>query len=101
MKDVSQREAFAFSARVLGALFYYSPDSEHVAPLVNALTAGDWVTDWPLPQAALQPIADTFTVSADEPVTDAWQTLFFGPYALTDPPLGCELPDRQSVLYGD
>ena len=51
MKDVSQREAFAFSARVLGALFYYSPDSEHVAPLVNALTAGDWVTDWPLPRA--------------------------------------------------
>ena len=41
MIDVSQREAFAFSARVLGALFYYSPDSEHVAPLVNALGLED------------------------------------------------------------
>ena len=101
MIDVSQREAFAFSARVLGALFCYSPGSEHVAPLVNALTAGDWVTDWPLPQAALQPIADTFTVSADEPVTDAWQRLFIGPYALPAPPWGSVWLDRESVLFGD
>ncbi|MBG0520698.1 Tat proofreading chaperone DmsD [Enterobacter cloacae] len=101
MKDVSQREAFAFSARVLGALFYYSPDSEPVAPLVNALTAGEWVADWPLPQAALQPIADTFTVPADEPVTDAWQRLFIGPYALPAPPWGSVWLDRESVLFGD
>jgi TorA maturation chaperone TorD len=49
MKDVSHRESFAFSARVLGALFYFAPDSEQAAPLVQALTAGEWVQDWPLP----------------------------------------------------
>lgn len=48
MNDVSHRESFAFSARVLGALFYFAPDSEQTAPLVSALTAGDWVQDWPL-----------------------------------------------------
>jgi TorA maturation chaperone TorD len=36
MKDVSHRESFAFSARVLGALFYFAPDSEQAAPLVQA-----------------------------------------------------------------
>ena len=101
MIDVSQREAFAFSARVLGALFYYSPVAEHVAPLVTARTPGAGVTDWPLPQAALQPIADTFTVYADEPVTDAWQRLFIGPYALPAPPWGSVWLDRESVLFGD
>lgn len=48
MKEVSQRDSFAFSARVLGALFYFAPDSEQTAPLVQALTAGDWIQDWPL-----------------------------------------------------
>ena len=45
MKEVSQRDSFAFSARVLGALFYFAPDSEQTAPLVQALTAGDWIQD--------------------------------------------------------
>jgi TorA maturation chaperone TorD len=53
MKDVSHRESFAFSARVLGVLF--APDSEQAAPLVQAATAGEWVQDWPLPQETLQP----------------------------------------------
>ena len=64
MNDVSHRESFAFSARVLGALFYFAPDSEQTAPLVSALTAGDWVQDWPLAEESLLPVADMFkTVS--------------------------------------
>ena len=61
MNDVSHRESFAFSARVLGALFYFAPDSEQTAPLVSALTAGDWMQDWPLAQESLQPVANHFT----------------------------------------
>ncbi|EHK3218928.1 Tat proofreading chaperone DmsD, partial [Enterobacter hormaechei] len=56
MNDVSHRESFAFSARVLGALFYFAPDSEQIAPLVSALTAGDWVQDWPLAEENLLPV---------------------------------------------
>lgn len=73
MKDVSHRESFAFSARVLGALFYFAPDSEQAAPLVKALTAGEWVQDWPLPSETLQPVADTFASSSDEPLVNAQQ----------------------------
>ena len=101
MKDVSHRESFAFSARVLGALFYFAPDSEQAAPLVQALTAGEWVQDWPLPSETLRPVADTFAASADEPLTDAWQRLFVGPYALPAPPWGSVWLDRESVLFGD
>ena len=101
MKDVSHSESFAFSARVLGALFYFAPDSEQAAPLVKALTAGEWVQDWPLPAETLQPVADTFASSSDEPLADAWQRLFIGPYALPAPPWGSVWLDRESVLFGD
>lgn len=85
MNDVSHRESFAFSARVLGALFYFAPDSEQTAPLVSALTAGDWVQDWPLAQESLQPVHSMFKNPSDEALKDAWQRLFIGPYALPAP----------------
>lgn len=101
MTDVSHRASFAFSARVLGALFYYAPDSEQAAPLVTALTAGGWTQDWPLAQHTLQPVAGTFSMPSDEAVKDAWQRLFIGPYALPAPPWGSVWLDRESVLFGD
>ena len=101
MTDVSHRASFAFSARVLGALFYYAPDSEQAAPLVTALTAGGWTQDWPLAQDTLQPVAGIFSTLSDEAVKDAWQRLFIGPYALPAPPWGSVWLDRESVLFGD
>ena len=86
MNDVSHRESFAFSARVLGALFYFAPDSEQTAPLVSALTAGDWVQDWPLAEENLLPVASMFKTPSDEALKDARQRLFIGPYAC--PPRG-------------
>lgn len=101
MKEVSQRDSFAFSARVLGALFYFAPDSEQTAPLVQALTAGDWIQDWPLAPETLQPVADAFKTPSDEALKDARQRLFIGPYALPSPPWGSVWLDRESVLFGD
>lgn len=94
-------EGFAFTARVLGALFYFAPDSEQAAPLVTALTEGDWQQDWPLPPGQLAPIADALRQQADEPLPAAWQRLFIGPWALPAPPWGSVWLDRESVLFGD
>lgn len=94
-------EGFAFTARVMGALFYFAPDSEQAAPLVTALTQGDWQQDWPLPPGQLAPIADTLRQQADEALPDAWQRLFIGPWALPAPPWGSVWLDRESVLFGD
>jgi len=94
-------EGFAFTARVLGALFYFAPDSEQAAPLVTALTEGDWQQDWPLPPGQLAPIADALRQQAEEPLPAAWQRLFIGPWALPAPPWGSVWLDRESVLFGD
>ena len=94
-------EGFAFTARVLGALFYFAPDSEQAAPLVTALTEGDWQQDWPLPPEQLAPVADALRQQAEEPLPAAWQRLFIGPWALPAPPWGSVWLDRESVLFGD
>jgi len=94
-------EGFAFTARVLGALFYFAPDSEQAAPLVTALTEGDWQQDWPLPSGQLAPVAETLRQPSDEALPDAWQRLFIGPWALPAPPWGSVWLDRESVLFGD
>lgn len=101
MNDVHPLDSFAFSARVLGALFYYAPDSEQVSSLVAALTHSDWVQDWPLAPETLQPVAQIFKTTADEPLPAAWQRLFVGPHALPAPPWGSVWLDRESVLFGD
>ncbi|MBM3072388.1 Tat proofreading chaperone DmsD [Enterobacter sp. RHBSTW-00994] len=101
MNEVSQREAFAFSARVLGALFYFAPDSAQAAPLVSALTHTDWVQDWPLPKEVITPLAETLNTPADETLPEAWQRLFVGPWALPAPPWGSVWLDRESVLFGE
>lgn len=94
-------EGFAFTARVLGALFYFAPDSEQAAPLVTALTEGDWQQDWPLPSGLLAPVAEILRQPSDEALPDAWQRLFIGPWALPAPPWGSVWLDRESVLFGD
>ena len=94
-------EGFAFTARVLGALFYFAPDSEQAAPLVAALTGGDWQQDWPLTSGQLAPVAEILRQPSDEALPDAWQRLFIGPWALPAPPWGSVWLDRESVLFGD
>ncbi len=94
-------EGFAFTARVPGALFYFAPDSEQAAPLVAALTEGDWQQDWPLPSGQLAPVAEILCQPSDEALPDAWQRLFIGPWALPAPPWGSVWLDRESVLFGD
>lgn len=101
MNELSQRESFAFSARVLGALFGFAPDSEQAAPLVSALTTSDWYQDWPYAHESLATLAQTFKTPADEPLSEAWQRLFIGPYALPAPPWGSVWLDRESVLFGE
>ncbi|HFQ8228449.1 TPA: Tat proofreading chaperone DmsD [Citrobacter freundii] len=101
MTDFTQRDDFAMTARVLGALFYYAPDSAEAAPLVSALTADDWQTQWPLTAEILAPLATDFKRVSDESLPEAFQRLFVGPYALPSPPWGSVWLDRENVLFGE
>ncbi|EDQ2302941.1 Tat proofreading chaperone DmsD [Salmonella enterica] len=101
MTTFLQRDDFAVTARVLGALFYYSPESHETAPLVQALLTDDWQAQWPLDAEALAPVAAMFKTHSEESLPQAWQRLFIGPYALPSPPWGSVWLDRERVLFGD
>ncbi|EIX4510923.1 Tat proofreading chaperone DmsD [Escherichia coli] len=101
MTHFSQQDNFSVAARVLGALFYYAPESAEAAPLVAVLTRDDWETQWPLPEASLAPLVTAFQTQCEETHAQAWQRLFVGPWALPSPPWGSVWLDRESVLFGD
>ncbi|STP19910.1 anaerobic dimethyl sulfoxide reductase maturation protein (twin-arginine leader-binding protein) [Escherichia coli] len=86
---------------MLGALFYYAPESAEAAPLVAVLTNDSWETQWPLPEASLAPLVTAFQTQSEETHAQAWQRLFVGPWALPSPPWGSVWLDRESVLFGD
>ena len=88
MTHFSQQDNFSVAARVLGALFYYAPESAEAAPLVAVLTSDGWETQWPLPEASLAPLVTAFQTQSEETHPQAWQRLFVGPWALPSPPWG-------------
>lgn len=101
--DVATKLAMIeLTGRVLGALFYYDPDSEAAAPLIAMLRQPGWETQWPVANDGLSIIAHELTQEADdETLQQARQRLFIGPYALPAPPWGSVWLDRESVLFGD
>ena len=101
MTHFSQQDNFSVAARVLGALFYYAPESAEATPLVAVLTNDGWETQWPLPEASLAPLVTAFQTQCEETHAQAWQRLFVGPWALPSPPWGSVWLDRESVLFGD
>lgn len=101
MTHFSQRDNFSTAARVLGALFYYAPDSAEASALVSALRTDGWQAQWPLEKTTLSPLVAQFQAEADESLPQAWQRLFVGPYALPSPPWGSVWLDRENVLFGD
>ena len=66
MTHFSQQDNFSVAARVLGALFYYAPESAEAAPLVAVLTSDGWETQWPLPEASLAPLVTAFQTQCEE-----------------------------------
>jgi TorA maturation chaperone TorD len=101
MSGTLYRDDFAFSARILGALFSFPPDDEQIKPVVDAFISGEWQAQWPLEQDALAPLACGFMNPSDEPIEAAWQRLFIGPWALPAPPWGSVWLDKESVIFGD
>ncbi|MBV8041353.1 Tat proofreading chaperone DmsD [Pluralibacter sp.] len=101
MTTRQQGDAFAFTARILGALFYFAPDSEQAAPLVSAFTDGSWTEQWPVALPEADALAARFRAPCDETLPEAFQRLFVGPWALPAPPWGSVWLDRENVLFGD
>lgn len=102
--DVQRLTDIAMSGRVLGALFYYAPDSDAAAPLIAMMRHPGWREQWPWQDPQFTGIAAAITdgiTYPDEPLPVAFQRLFIGPDALPSPPWGSVWLDKENVLFGD
>ncbi|WP_145496853.1 Tat proofreading chaperone DmsD [Yersinia bercovieri] len=96
-------QRIALTGQVLGALFYYAPDSPACSDMVAQLSRSAWGAEWPYGlEAQLMPIAALLAQhQPEETREEAWQRLFIGPYALPAPPWGSVYRDKENVLFGD
>lgn len=102
MSESALYQNISLSARLLGALFYYPPSGEQCTTLVSALSSLDWRNEWPYgTDEELNSIAALIRTASAEPLDDAYQRLFIGPYALPAPPWGSVYLDKENVLFGD
>lgn len=86
------------SGRLLGALFYYPPDSENALAIVNFFQQPNWQKEW-FALADGQHIAQLLRQT--EEINEQYQALFIGPRNLPAPPWGSVYLDRESVIFGD
>lgn len=105
LSPTAQRLAtIALTGRVLGALYYQEPKSRDVASLYATLEDPTWAEQWPVQHEELAAIAQRMTDGfnyAEESLSEAWQRLFIGPYALPASPWGSVYLDKENVLFGD
>lgn len=96
-------EHVAVTGRVLGSLFYFAPDSENNAELIAIMREPTWHEEWPFPLSSLCEINGLFddSVKKNEPLDEAWQRLFIGPYTLPAPPWGSVWLDKENIVFGD
>lgn len=97
----------AACSRVLGALFYRSPDEPDVRPIVDLVASGNLTEAWPLgdPQAVQSAAtgmqACLTEAGARELLVAEHQRLFFGPDHLEAPPWGSVYLEEEGTLFGE
>lgn len=97
-------ESISLTGKILGAVLFYPPDSREVQPLIALLESSEWAPLWPCAtEDAKVQVTEYFSQidQAQESLTDAYQRLFVGPYALPAPPWGSVYLDKESVVFGD
>lgn len=103
MQEAQFLEYVAVTGRVLGSLFYYPPENDNNAEIIAVLQEPTWHEEWPFALPSLANINPLLQSSAqkDEPLSEVWQRLFIGPYALPAPPWGSVWLDKERIVFGD
>lgn len=104
METTRRLQHIAFTGRLLGALFYYSPDDERTAPVIAAFHSPGWSEEWPFATPDIDALANRLADAFREektPLQETWQRLFIGPDRLPAPPWGSVWLDPDNVLFGD
>lgn len=88
--------------RILGSLFYTTPNAEQNQPLIALFQSGEWQIECTfLSESKRSEIQKNLQDATLEQLNETYQALFIGPNALPAPPWGSVYLDKESVLFGD
>lgn len=93
--------ACATVAKVLGAFFYYSPNTQIVQPLINPLLHIDKLIDWQNPSLISQQCQTLMTEISNTDLDYQFSLLFEGQGDMPAPPWGSVYLDQEKLLMGE
>ncbi|QYN48049.1 molecular chaperone [Gilliamella sp. ESL0405] len=88
-------------AKVLGAFFYYPPNSQTVEPLLEALLHIDQLADWQNPELISQQCQILATQISHVDLDYQFSLLFEGQGKMPAPPWGSVYLDQEKLLMGE
>lgn len=89
-------------SRILGSLFFYSPQVPQNQPLIALFQNDEWQTECDfLPGNKRVEVQQNLQKISDEQLEMDYQMLFEGPNNLPAPPWGSVYLDKESVVFGE
>ena len=90
------------TGRLLGAAFYYAPDDERIARVLQFFQQPNWQQEWMsfVDEKTLKKSTALITEGLHQNLDEQYQALFIGPNALPAPPWGSVYLDPESVIFG-
>lgn len=96
--DKALLEWISLSGRLLGTLFYHSPNEQQAKTVLSLFDEADWEKQWPIQYSSIKDLIDK---GKTENLSKAYQALFIGPNDLAAPPWGSVYLDKESVIFGE
>ena len=90
------------TGRLLGAAFYYAPDDERIAGVLQFFQQPNWQQEWTsfVDEKTQKKSTALITEGLHQNLDEQYQALFIGPNALPAPPWGSVYLDPESVIFG-
>lgn len=88
-------------AKIIGAFFYYSPRSDTVKPLIEALLQIDQLANWQNPKLICQQCQRLAAELSHQDLDYQFSLLFEGQGEMLAPPWGSVYLDQEKLLMGE
>ncbi|MFA9487237.1 MULTISPECIES: Tat proofreading chaperone DmsD [unclassified Mannheimia] len=91
-------EWISLSGRLLGTLFYYSPNELQAQAVLYLFSESEWAQQWPIQHSEIPAL---ITNGLKQDISRDYQALFIGPNELAAPPWSSVYLDEESVIFGE
>lgn len=103
--QIQDHQWVSITGRLLGALFYYAPESQAAQSVLPLFQQADWMAQWEMSEYMEDKTRQKITALINQGITQDlaadYQALFIGPNALPAPPWGSVYLDPESVIFGN